>query len=131
VAYLGASEAVKGALLLIGVFVVLDAATKLLMENVAAGGGHVASSDFSFPWGAGVAAAAVAFHLTRIPAAMCVGGVLGNQFWTLRPEGVPNVFRAGATAYNLADVFIVLGGTTTAALMLTAPFIGWWRLRCT
>ena len=68
-------------------------------------------------------ALAMAWPFTRFAAAVCTAGVLGNTLWQLNPAGVPNPFVTGGSAYNLADVFIVVGGYSTALLIIMSPIL--------
>lgn len=127
---------------LIAVLLAADTATKVLLSKPEVGGWHEKPMSLA---GVSVVALGLVFPITRLPGAVCLAGVLGNALWAQHPRGVPNVFVSdttdgaglddlvwpwpGATAYNLADLFITWGGYATAACMILGGIL--WGLRVT
>jgi hypothetical protein len=122
VAYLGAIQ-VRLALGIIAALLVIDTITKLALDKPPLGwhqsGGSPSFLGLIFAW------IAVSWSLTRFTGAVLFAGVLANTLWQFNPTGVPNVFvyPGQNVAYNLADVFIVIGGYSTALLVVASPVL--------
>jgi hypothetical protein len=66
------------------------------------------------------------WRITRLPATVAMAGYFGNALWTMNPGGVPNVLQGPGFQYNLADVFIIVGGyATVLAIVMHFVVVGY------